>query len=182
MFGDLGDAIVLVWRFMIGIIFISVPLAIWKLVDIAIWLWRHIHIALAVVLVACLAGCSWPPTQKKTVVIAGDLWMLDLGVNMSEGGYPLPNVKTLTGDGALISHKEGDGDVLIYQEQAGWFYSTIQQRRIYGIGRYGGLKMTLTPSSDTKVDSGSIRSLDKIEITFSGNDKSDSVSNGDSGK
>jgi hypothetical protein len=40
-YGDAVDA--LVWGCAI-MLFISVPLAIWKLIDIAIWLYHHIHV------------------------------------------------------------------------------------------------------------------------------------------
>lgn len=47
MFGDLGDAIVGALRLMFWLLVAAIPLAIWKLVDIAIWLFSHVSVSWA---------------------------------------------------------------------------------------------------------------------------------------
>lgn len=44
--GDIGDAIEAGFKFGLIVIAISVPLAIWKLVDIAIWIWNNVEVGL----------------------------------------------------------------------------------------------------------------------------------------
>jgi hypothetical protein len=44
MYGNLGDAFIGLYRFMIFLLVIAVPLALWKLVEIVIWVFQHVQI------------------------------------------------------------------------------------------------------------------------------------------
>lgn len=46
MYEELGDAIVAFYWFCIISLLITIPLAIWKLIEIVIWLFRHITVDL----------------------------------------------------------------------------------------------------------------------------------------
>lgn len=45
MWNDMGDAVVGAFRLMFWLLVAAVPLALWKLVDIGIWLFSHISIS-----------------------------------------------------------------------------------------------------------------------------------------
>jgi len=44
MYGGIGDAFVGLFRFMTVLLGIFVPLGVWKLIDILIWVFSHIKI------------------------------------------------------------------------------------------------------------------------------------------
>lgn len=43
-YSSLGDGVVAGFKFLLILAAVSVPLAIWKLIDIAIWLYDHVSI------------------------------------------------------------------------------------------------------------------------------------------
>lgn len=45
MFGELGNAIDAVIKFMFALLIIFVPLGLWKLIEIAVWLYSHFSIS-----------------------------------------------------------------------------------------------------------------------------------------
>lgn len=43
MYGDMGKSIVTLYWFAVISLFISTPLAVWKLIEILIYVYRHLH-------------------------------------------------------------------------------------------------------------------------------------------
>lgn len=46
MYEGVGNAVVALWRGMIVLLCVFVPLGLWKLIDICIWIFNHVHIGL----------------------------------------------------------------------------------------------------------------------------------------
>ena len=46
MYGDMGRGIDVLFKTMIAGLIISVPLAIWKLFEIGVWLWNNVKITI----------------------------------------------------------------------------------------------------------------------------------------
>ena len=43
-YGHMGYAFIGMFRLVVGLLLIAVPLAIWKLVEIVIWICHHVHV------------------------------------------------------------------------------------------------------------------------------------------
>lgn len=46
MVNGIGEALDQLFASMIWVLFISIPLAIWKIIDIIVWVWNHVSIGI----------------------------------------------------------------------------------------------------------------------------------------
>ena len=46
MYGDMGRGIDLLFKAMLISLIVSVPLALWKLIEVGVWIWKNVSITI----------------------------------------------------------------------------------------------------------------------------------------